>query len=201
MKLKGKRIVILIANEFEDIEALYTTVRLSEEGAQITVATLPVEALGHYHPRPYFPDKPVTGRFGSTVPFFVLEEGKRYSHRSTKDIRAEDYDAVIIPGGFCPDFLRIDPGILSFMADMYRKGKIVAAICHGPWVFISTDAAEGTDILKGKKACGWLAIRDDVKNAGAEWVDAPAIREGNVITGQCPDTLPEFCQEIIEALS
>jgi protease I len=84
---------------------------------------------------------------------------------------------------------------------MYRKGKVVAAICHGPWVFISTDAVEGTDIIRGKKACGWLAIRDDVKNAGAEWVDAPAIREGNVITGKCPDTLPEFCQEIIEALS
>ncbi len=72
MKLKGKRIAILVANEFEDIEVLYTTVRLSEEGAQITVATLPVEAHGHYHPRPYFPGKPVTGRFGTTVPFFVM---------------------------------------------------------------------------------------------------------------------------------
>ena len=124
MKLQGQRLVILVAHEFEDIEVLYTTVRLSEEGAQITVATLPLEAIGHFNPRPYFPEKLVTGRFGSTVPFLVLEEGKRWSHRSTKDIRAEDYDAVIIPGGFAPDFLRCDAKVLSFVANMDRQGKI-----------------------------------------------------------------------------
>jgi len=201
MKLKGKRVVILVAHEFEDIEALYTVVRLSEEGARITVATLPLEATGHFHPRPYFPSKPVTGRFGSTVPFYVLEEGKRWVHRSTDDLRAEDYDGVVIPGGFAPDFLRCDPKVLSFVASMYRHGKIVAAICHGPQVLISTDAVEGTDIIRGKKVSSWLAVRDDIGNAGGQWVDVPAVRQGNVITGQCPDSLPEFCQEIILALS
>ena len=200
MKLERKHVVILAAHEFEDIELLYTTVRISEEGASVTVATLPLEEVGHFHTRPYFPSKIVTGRFGSTVPFYVLEEGKRWAHSSTDDLRTEDYDAVIIPGGFAPDFLRCDPKVLSFLATMHRQGKIVAAICHGPQVLISTDAVEGTDIIKGRKICSWIAIRDDIRNAGGEWIDEPAIRQGNVITGKCPDSLPEFCQKIIEAL-
>ncbi len=201
MKLKGKSIAILVAHEFEDIELLYTVLRFSEEGAQITVATLPPEAAGHFHTRPYFASKPITGRFGSTVPLYVMEEGKRWVHKSTNDLQAGDYHAVVIPGGFAPDFLRCDEKVLSFVAEMYRSGKVVAAICHGPQVLISADVVEGTDMIRGKKVCGWMAIRDDVKNAGGQWVEEPAVRNGNVITGQCPDTLPQFCREIIEALS
>lgn len=201
MKLEGKHIVVLVAHEFEDVEVLYFVLRLSEEGAKITVATLPQDALCNYSTRPYFPDKITTGRSGTTVPFFVMAENKRWVHCSTNELKAEDYDAVVIPGGFAPDYLRCDENVLSFVADMYRQRKVVAAICHGQQVFISADAVKGTDIIPGKKVCGWLAIRDDLKNAGGEWVDAPAIREGNVITGQSPDGLPEFCQEIISALS
>lgn len=201
MKIKGKNIVILAAHEFEDIELLYPILRFSEEGAMITVATLPSGAAGHFSTRPYWPDKPITGRFGSTVPLYVLEEGKRWIHRSTDDLKVEEYDAVVIPGGFAPDYLRCDKKVLSFVAGMYRKGKVVAAICHGPQVLISTDVVEGTDMLKGKKVCSWIAVRDDLKNAGAEWVDEPVVRNGNVITGRVPDDLPQFCQEVIKALS
>lgn len=200
MRIKGKRIVLITAHEFEDVELLYTILRLSEEGAAITVATLPKDAVGHFHARPYWPEKPITGRFGSTVPFYVLGEGNRWTHTETHDLSVDDYDAVVFPGGLAPDFVRCDEQTLAFTASMYRAGKIVAAICHGPQILISTDVVEGTDIVKGKKACSWLAVRDDLKNAGAEWVDAAAITEANVITARCPDDLPEFCQEIIKAL-
>ncbi len=201
MRIEGKRIVILTAHEFEDIEVLYLILRLSEEGAKITVATLPPESPGHFSTRPYWREKPITGRFGSTVPLVVLGEGRRWVRCSTDDLKADDFDAVLIPGGFAPDYLRCNRKVLSFVAEMYRKNKVVAAICHGPQVFISVDAVEGTDIVRGKKVCSWIAVRDDLKNAGAEWVDEPVVRVGNVITGRVPDDLPEFCGEIVEALS
>lgn len=201
MRIEGKRIVILTAHEFEDIEVLYPILRLSEEGAKITVATLPPDSPGHFSTRPYWREKPITGRFGSTVPLVILGEGRRWVSCSTDDLKSEDFDALLIPGGFAPDYLRCNRKVLSFVADMYRKGKIVSAICHGPQVFISVDAVEGTDIVRGKKVCSWIAVRDDLRNAGAEWVDEPAVRVGNVITGRVPDDLPEFCNEIMKALS
>jgi protease I len=200
MRIKGKKIVIITAHEFEDVELLYTILRLSEEGADLTVATLPKDAVGHFHARPYWPDKPITGRFGSTVPFYVLEEGNRWRHVETTALKEKNFDAVVFPGGLAPDFIRCDEGVLSFTADMYRAGKLVAAICHGPQILISTDVVMGTDIVKSKKACSWLAVRDDLKNAGAEWIDAPAVTVGNVVTARCPDDLPDFCAEIIKGL-
>ena len=174
---------------------------VSEEGAKITVATLPPESPGHFSTRPYWREKPITGRFGTTVPLVVLGEGRRWVRCSTDDLNVDDFDAVLIPGGFAPDYLRCNRKVLSFVAEMYRKGKIVSAICHGPQVFISVDAVEGTDIVRGKKVCSWIAVRDDLRNAGAEWVDEPVVRVGNVITGRVPDDLPEFCREIVNALS
>ena len=194
-----KKVAILVAHEFEDIELLYSLLRLSEEGAAITVGTLPAGAIG-FSSRPYFPGKPVTGRFGSTVPLVVLEEGNRWEHKIISDLDFADYDAVVIPGGFSPDFLRINEETLTFVAEMYRAGKVVAAICHGPQVFISTDAVKGTDIVRGKKVCSYIAVRDDLYNAGALWEDVPAVTEGNVVTGRVPDDLPEFCAHIIEAI-
>lgn len=200
--LHNKKVVILTAHEFEDIEVMYTLLRLSEEGAEVTVATLPLDSYGHFCTRPYWSDKPITGRFGSTIPFYVLAEGRHWKHISTNDLNVDHYDAVAITGGFAPDYLRCDDKVLSFVADMYKAKKIVAAICHGPWLFASTDCNKGTDIVKGRKVTSWLAVRDDLKNAGGEWSDdQPVIREGNVITSRCPDDLPDFCREIVKALS
>lgn len=190
---------LLVAHEFEDIELLYPLLRLSEEGAAITVGTLPVGARG-LSTRPYFPGKPITGRFGSTVPLVVLEEGNRWEQKLIRDLDSADYDAVVIPGGFAPDALRIDEDTLGFVANMYKAGKVVAAICHGPQVFISTDAVKGTDIVRGRRVCSYIAVRDDLNGAGAHWEDVPAVTEGNVVTGRLPDDLPEFCSHIREAI-
>ena len=190
-KLSGKKVVIIVANEFEDIELLYPILRLSEEGAEVVV--VPVnEGL---HPRPQVDCKPVTGRFGHTVPIPVMSEGRRYVVKRIDEVSAGEIDCLLFPGGYSPDVLRLHEPTLNLVRACYEQGKIIAAICHGPWVLISAG------ILKGRRATGYAAVRDDSINAGAEWVDVPAVRDGNVITGRVPDDLPEFCQEIVQALS
>jgi protease I len=190
-KLSGKKVAIIVAHEFEDVELLFPLLRLSEEGAEIVV--VPVhEGL---HPRPHVEGKPVTGRFGHTVPIPVMAEGNRYSVSSVEDLSADDVDCILFPGGYSPDALRLHQRTLDLVRECHQRGKLLAAICHGPWILISAG------IIKGKQATGYVAVRDDLVNAGAEFVDVPAVRDGNIITGRVPDDLPEFCQEIIKALS
>jgi protease I len=190
-KLVGKQVAIIVAQEFEDVELLYPILRLSEEGAEMVV--VPVnEGL---HPRPYLAGKPVTGRFGHPVPIPVMAEGNRYRVSSLDELSADRVDCLLFPGGYSPDALRLHAGTLELVRACYQGGKIVAAICHGPWVLISAG------IMAGKKATGYVAVRDDLVNAGAEFIDVPAIRDGNIITGRVPDDLPEFCREIIQALA
>ena len=190
-QLTGKKVVIIVAHEFEDVELLYPVLRLSEEGAEIVV--VPVrEGL---HPRPYIEGKLVTGRFGHPVPIPVMAEGNRYIVSSIEELSAVEIDCLLFPGGYSPDVLRLHAGTLELVRECHRRGKLLTAICHGPWVLISAG------IMEGKRATGYVAVRDDLANAGAEFVDVPAVRDGNIITGRVPDDLPEFCQEIIKALS
>jgi len=190
-KLTGKQVVIIVAQEFEDVELLYPILRLNEEGAEMVV--VPVnEGL---HPRPSFEGKPVTGRFGHTVPIPVMEEGKRYRVRSLDALNIDQVDCLLFPGGYSPDALRLHTGTLELVRDCHKQGKLLAAICHGPWVLISAG------IMAGKQATGYAAVRDDLVNAGAEFLDVPAVKDGNILTGRVPDDLPEFCQEIIKALA
>lgn len=190
-KIQGKRIVFVVANEFEDVELLYPLLRLAEEGADITV--VPV-ALG-WHPRPAFPGKPVTGRFGHMVPIPVMPEGNRYVVKTMEQISADSLDCLLFPGGFSPDHLRIHEPTLELVRACHKKGKLIAAICHGPWIMISAG------IMKGKRVTSYKAIRDDLINAGCDYEDVPAVRDANIITGRVPNDLPEFCQEIIKALA
>ena len=101
---------------------------------------------------------------------------------------------MVVPGGFAPDFMRRDAGVIKFANDMVGDGKVIAAICHGGWLLCSTEA------YRGKKATCFMAIKDDIKNAGAEYVDAECVVDGNLITSRKPDDLPAFCTAILEAL-
>jgi len=187
---RGKKVAIVVAQEFEDVELLYPIIRLSEEGAEISV--VPVQE--GLHTRPALDNKPVTGRFGHTVPLPVMEEGKLYSVVGLESLSPESYDCLFFPGGYSPDALRLHEATLELVRRFHEKGKLLAAICHGPWILISAG------IMSGKRATGYAAVRDDLRNAGAEFVDVPAVRDGNIITGRVPDDLTEFCLEIIKAL-
>jgi len=188
--LKGKSVAILVANEFEDMEVFYPLLRLSEEGANIILGTV---SLG-VAPRPYFPGKPITGRYGLTVPPPFHREGYRYVTKPMADLRVEDVDAVVIPGGFAPDVLRRDPAAVEFVRAAVAAKKPVAAICHGPWLLFTAD------VVRGVRITAYSSLKSDAIQAGAHWVDAPAVRDGVIITSREVDDLPEFCWAIIEAL-
>lgn len=181
----------IVAHEFEDVELLYPFLRLSEEGAEVTIIPIPAGL----HPRPAIPSKPVTGRYGTPIPLEVFREGIRYVIKRLEEVKPEEFDAIILPGGFSPDHLRVKREVLEFVKRAHEAGKIIAAICHGPQVLISAG------LVKGRKVTAYEAVRDDLINAGAIFVDEPAVRDGNIVTGRVPDDLPEFCRLIIEALS
>ncbi len=189
-QLAGRQIVIIVANEFEDIELLYPLLRLSEEGAKIVV--VPVQ-MGS-HPRPWIEGKPVTGRFGHPIPIPVLPEGRRHTIRRIEELNPAEIDCLLFPGGFSPDSLRRHEPTLELTRRCHQQGKLLAAICHAPWILISAG------VVRGKRATGFPAVKDDLVNAGATFVDIPAVRDGNLITSRTPLDLPEFCLEIISAL-
>ena len=171
MELNGKRAAILVEQQYQEMEIWYPFYRLREAGCSVTL---------------------VGPEAGQTYPSKLGYPAK--SDKSIKDVSANDFDLVVIPGGFAPDFLRRNEGILRFVSTMAEQGKVVAAICHGPWVLCSTQA------LKGKKATCFFAIKDDVINAGASYVDAEVVCDGNIITSRKPDDLPAFLQTIIKTV-
>jgi protease I len=171
MRLAGKRVVMLAENNYEDLELWYPVLRLREEGATVTIV----------------------GTGSSQT--YTSKHGYPVTVDTTADqVEAKDVDAVLIPGGFAPDRLRRYPAVLKLVKDAFDQGKVVAAICHAGWVLISAK------ILKGRTVTCVPAIKDDVMNAGAEYVDREVVRDGNLITSRVPDDLPAFCREIIHAL-
>jgi len=110
-------------------------------------------------------------------------------------VDASTLDAVVIPGGYAPDLMRRYPAVLALVRTAFEQGKVVAAICHAGWVLASAG------VLKGRRVTCVPAIEDDVINAGATYVDAEVVRDGNLITSRMPADLPAFCRTIIEALS
>jgi protease I len=172
MNIPGKRVAILVEQQYQELEVWYPYYRLKEAGA--TVTFVGTEAGVSYPSKLGYPAK---------------------SEKAAKAVSADDFDAIVIPGGFAPDFIRRDPGSIQLVKDMAAKGKILAAICHGPWVLCSTTA------LKGKKATCFFAIKDDVINAGAHYVDEETTVDGNLITARKPDDLPAFTLAVIRALA
>jgi protease I len=171
MDLQGKRVAVLIEQQYQEMEVWYPIYRLREAGCTVTVVG--PEAGQSYPSKLGYPCK---------------------SDKAAKDARADDFDAVVIPGGFAPDFIRRTEAMIRLVSNMAEQGKVVAAICHGPWVLCSTQA------LKGRKATCFSAIKDDVINAGAKYVDAEVVRDGNVITSRKPDDLPAFLTTIMQAV-
>ncbi len=172
MKLNGKRIALLLDQEYQELEVWYPYYRLGEEGADIIR---------------------VAPKAGQTYPSKLGYPC--VSDAAASDVSASDFDAVVIPGGWCPDFMRRDESMISFMQDCAKARILLAAICHGGWMLCCTDA------LKGKTATSFVAIKHDMINAGANWVDEQCVVDGNVITSRCPDDLSAFCKAIIAALS
>src|SRR5512133_78579 len=171
MDATGKKIAILVDTLYQEMEVWYPYFRLQEAGAEVvTVGAKAGETYG--------------SKLGYPVKCDV----------SYDDANARDYDGVVVPGGYAPDHIRRHPKAIRFVRDLDRAGKLVAAICHGPWVLCST----GT--LKGRKATSFFAIKDDVINAGASWEDAEVVVDRNIVTSRKPDDLPAFCRESIRVL-
>lgn len=189
-QLEGKKVLFMVAQEFEDIELWYPVLRLAEEGARCFILAIP-DGL---HPRPAIPQKYVTGRFGTTVPPLVHAEGRRFSLIGIEDPAVREMDALVIPGGYSPDTLRIHKECLDLVRHYAEQGRVIAAICHGPQVLISAG------LVRGRRMTGYAAVRDDLVNAGAIYEDKPVVVDGRIVTSRVPDDLPEFCGAIIDLL-
>jgi protease I len=165
-----KRVAILIEDQYQVLEVWYPYLRLREEEIKtVLVGTGKKE----YKSKDGYP---------------AQEE------LSIKKAKADDFDAVVIPGGYAPDLLRRYNEVNSFVREMDKMGKVVAAICHGGWVLVSAG------ILKGRRVTGFSAIKDDLINAGAQFLDREVMVDDNLITSRNPYDLPAFCREIIKKL-
>ena len=172
MTLTDKTVAIMLDREYQELEVWYPYYRLVEAG--VKVVRVAPEASQSY-----------PSKLGYPCP----------SDASAADVGGGDFDAVIVPGGWCPDFMRRDESMIRFIQQAAGAGVVLAAICHGGWMLCCTDA------LRGRRATSFFAIRHDMVNAGAEWVDEECVVDGNVITARKPDDLPAFCRAIIDALS
>ncbi len=171
MSLTGKRVAILVENLYEELEFWYPYYRMKEAGADVTVVGTGSSDL-------------YRGKHG-------LEAEPNVS---ADNVDANDFDAIIIPGGFAPDYMRRYPGVLELVKRMDEGHKVVAAICHAGWVLVSAG------VVKGRQVTCFSSIREDVINAGGNYVDKSVVRDGNLITSRFPADLPVFCREIIWAL-
>lgn len=170
--LAGKRVAVLVDEGFEDSELASPRDALRAAGAT-TVLVGPAAGA------------PYRGKRGLVVT----------SDAAASTVRAEEFDAIVIPGGHAPDKMRVRHAMLGLVRAAMAAGKPVAAICHGPQVLISAD------LLRGRTLTCWPSIAVDVKNAGGNYVDRPVVVDGNLITSRKPDDLPRFNQALIDALA
>lgn len=172
MRLKGKKVIALVDDDFEDLEHWYPVYRLREEGA--TVDLVGPEA-----------NKIYLGKHG--VP--------AKTDFAFSKINANHYDAILVPGGWAPDKLRRYPEVLQFIQVMNEAKKPIGQICHAGWVLISAN------ILKGKKVTSTPGIKDDMTNAGATWVDEAVVVDGHIISSRRPPDLPFYAKAFADALA
>jgi protease I len=168
VRLDGMRVAIFAGEGVEDLEYWVTFMRLREEGAAVTSVGL---AKGTVH-----------GKNGLAVPV----------DRPAADVRADEVDALVIPGGWMPDKLRRYPAVTDLAHAVHAAGKPLAIICHGGLIGISAK------VVAGGRATGSLGIKDDLVNAGATWVDEPAFRDGTIAWGRVVEDIPAFLHETVE---
>ncbi len=171
-ELSGKKILMFVDHIYEDLELWYPKLRLIEAGAHVVVAG---------------PEKD-----------FVYSGKNGYPCRSDaaiSEVNADDFDALVIPGGFAPDKLRRDPKVLKLTKAIHEAGKPLAHICHAGWIPISAG------VMNGYRCTSTPGIKDDLINAGAEWVNEEVVVDRNQISSRNPDDLPAFCREIINMMS
>ena len=169
-RLEGLRACVFAAEGVEDLEYYVTVMRLQEEGVAVDTVAL---TLGTFR-----------GKNGLEVtPDLTVEQAA-----------AIDYDVLVLPGGWAPDKLRRSQGVLEIIRSRYAAGAVIGAICHGPWLLISAG------LVAGRRATGSLGIKDDLVNAGAEWVDDSAFTDGQIVWGRVVADIPDFCRALIERL-
>jgi protease I len=167
MTAEKKKILIPVEDLYEDLELHYPRLRLIEAGASVTVAGTGAASFAGKKGYPVKPDAQL------------------------KDLKSGVFDAVVIPGGFAPDKLRVDPDCLRLVKDAFQRGALIAAICHAGWVPISAG------IVKGKRMTSVDRLRDDLVNAGAKWEDREVVVDGNLISSRTPADLPAFMKAIL----
>ena len=171
MSLAGKRVAVLAEDNYEDLELWYPLLRMREAGAETFVVGTGNSSYTSKHGYPVAVD---------------AEAGM---------VDAAQFDAIIVPGGWAPDRLRRFASVLRLVKDADEQGKIIGAICHAGSVLVSAQ------VLKGRTMTCVKAIKDDVVNAGANYVDQEVVRDGNLVTSRTPDDLPAFCAELVAAIS
>jgi protease I len=169
--LKNKKVLALVHQDYEDLELTYPTLRLREEGVEVKIAG--EKSLFEYR-----------GKYGYPI----------VSDCAYEDIDPEEFDGLIIPGGWAPDKLRRYPKVLKIVQHMDANNKPIGQICHAGWVLVSAG------ILKGKKVTSTTAIKDDMVNAGATWVDEAVVVDGTLISSRQPKDLPVYMKAYIEVL-
>ena len=171
MELKGKRVIILVEQMYNEFEFWYPYYRLKEAGAEVVV-------VGSGSAEEY------TSKSGLPC----------RADTSAEQISAADFDGIIIPGGYAPDHMRRHPSMVKLVKDLFEAGKVVAAICHAGWMLASSE------IVKGRTVTSFFSIKDDLVHAGANWVDQEVVVDGKLITSRKPDDLPAFMKAVISAL-
>jgi protease I len=171
MNLTGKKVIILVETLYNELEFWYPYYRLKEEGAGVCVVG--PQAGGEYR-----------GKDG------IVARADKGMH----DVKAADFDGIIIPGGYAPDHMRRHPAMVGLVKDMHAAGRVVAAICHAGWMLASAD------IVRGKTITGFFSIKDDLVHAGATFVDREVVTADNIVTSRKPDDLPAFMKMILQKL-
>lgn len=172
MDISGKKIAIVLDEQYQELEVWYPYYRFIEAGANVEL---------------------IASQAGKT---YLSKLGYPcVSTNSVDTVRGGEFDAVIIPGGWAPDFMRRDERMIRFIQQCVSAEIVLAAICHGGWMLCCTD------VLRGRCATSFVAIKHDMINAGANWVDEQCVVDGNVITARQPDDLPAFCKAVIEAIA